>query len=119
MLDAAAAGEDVESDVQDVVGFVVRPMLLEQVQVAVDLLDELDFLGQEKDGPDAAGTEPTDATGMFVVDIGGGHHGYRPLRPGRIVEPFLNSPSSLLEGSLLAGSPLFSESSAHSKAPLF
>ena len=56
---------------------------------------------------------------MFVVDIGGGHHGYGPLGTGRIVESFLDSPSPFLEESLLACRAFFSESSAHSKAPLF
>ena len=37
---------------------------------------------------------------------------------GRIGEPFLDPPPSLLEESLLACRLLFSESSAHSKAPL-
>ena len=45
VLDPLAAGEDIEGDVQDVVGFVVREMPLEQVKIAVDLLDELDSSG--------------------------------------------------------------------------
>ena len=118
VFDALAAGEDIEGDVQDMVGFVVGQMPLEQVKIAVDILDESDLLSQEEEGPDAAGTEPADAIGMFVVDIGGGHHGYRPLRAGRIVESFLDSPSPFLEESLLACGPFFSESSTHSKAPL-
>src|SRR5262249_48886995 len=76
------------------------------------------LLSQEEEGTDATGTEPAGAGGRFVVDIGGGHQGYRPLRARRVVEPFLNSPSPLLEESLLACRSLFSESSAHSKAPL-
>ena len=61
VLDAQATGEDIEGDVQDVVGFVVGEMPLEQVELAVDLLDESDLLGQEEEGPDAAGTEPAGA----------------------------------------------------------
>ena len=118
VLDAQAPGEDVEGDVQDMVGFVVGEMPLEQVKLAVDLLDELDLLSQKKEGSDAAGTEPAGATGRFVMDVGGGHHGYRPLGSGRIGEPFLDPPPPLLEESLLACRLLFSESSAHSKAPL-
>src|SRR5262245_40766199 len=100
------------------VGFVVGEMPLEQVELAVDLLDEPDLLSQEEEGPDAPGTEPAGAPGRFVVDIGGGHHGYRPLGSGRIGEPFLNPPPPPLEESLLACRLLFSESRAHSKAPL-
>src|SRR6516165_4557746 len=102
MFDVLAAGEDIEGDVQDMVGFVVRLMPLEQLKIAVDILDEIDFLSQEEDSTDAAGTEATDAISMFVVDIGRRHHGYRPLGTGRIVESFLNSPSPFLEESLLA-----------------
>ena len=108
----------IEGDVQDMVGFVVRQMPLEQVKIAVDILDESDPLSQQEEGPDAAGTEPADAIGMFVVDVGRGHHGSWPLGAGRLVESFLDSPSPLLEESLLACGALFSESSTHSKAPL-
>jgi len=101
------------------VGFVVRQMPLEQMQSAVDFLVELDFLSQQEDGADATGTEPPHAISVFVMDVARGHHRYRPLGAGCIVESFLNSPSSFLAESLLAGLTFFSESSAHSKAPLF
>jgi hypothetical protein len=39
VLDAQAAGEEIEGDVQDVVGFVVGQMPLEEVELAVDLLE--------------------------------------------------------------------------------
>src|SRR6202789_3255334 len=118
VLDALAAGEDIERDIQDVVGFVVREMPLEQMKVAVDLLDELDSLSQQKNGADAAGAEPPDTISVFVMDIGRGHHGNGPCGARGIVEPFLNSPSTILEESLLACRGFSSESSTHSKAPL-
>ena len=88
------------------VGFVVGEMALEQLKLGVDIPDESKFLSQEEDGADAAGTEPR-ALGVFVMDIGGRHHGYRPLGSGRIVESFLDSPPPFLEESLLACRPLF------------
>src|SRR5262249_59620302 len=115
---AWGGGEDIEGDVEDMVGFVAGEIRLEEVERAVDLLGESELLSQEEDGPDAAGTEPAGARCRFVVDVGGGHHGYRPLGSGRIGEPFLDPPPPFLEGSLLACRLLFSESSAHSKAPL-
>jgi hypothetical protein len=93
-------------------------MPLEEMQVAVDLLDESDLLSQEKEGADASGTESPGAIGPFVVDIGGGHHGEGPLGPGSIVESLLDSPPSVLKGSLLACGAFFSDSGTHSKAPL-
>jgi hypothetical protein len=94
-------------------------MPFEQLKIAVDILDEVDFLSQEENGTDAASTEATDAISVFVVDIARRHHGYRSLGTGRIVESFFNSPSTFLKESLLACRTLFSESSTHSKAPLF
>ena len=82
VLNALAARDDIEGNVQDMVGFVIRQMPLEQVKVAVDVLDEVDFLSQQKDGSDATGAEPADAIGIFVVDIGRRHHGDRPLGSG-------------------------------------
>src|ERR1700722_12968919 len=101
------------------VRFVVGLMPFEQLKVAVDILDEVDFLSQEEHGTDAASTEATDTISMFIVDIARRHHRHRPLGTGRVVESFLNSPSPFLEESLLACRTFFSESSAHSKAPLF
>ena len=119
VLDSLAAGEDIERNVQDVVGFVVRKMALEQMEVAVDLFDKLESLSHQKNGADAAGAEPPNAVGVFVVDIGRGHHGYGPLGHRGIIQSFLNSPSTFLENSLLACRRFISESSSHSKAPLF
>ena len=90
------AGEDIEGDVQDVVGFVVGEMHLEQMKIVVDVVDQAGLLSQEEHGADAAGAEPLDAIGQFVVDIARGHHGYGPLGPRRIDQSFQNSPSPLL-----------------------
>ena len=119
VLDPLAAGEDVEGDIQDVVGFVIRKVPLEQLKIAVDLLDELDSLGHQNDGADAARAETPDTVGVFVVDIGRSHHGYGPLGHRRVIQSFLNSPSTFLENSLLACRRFISESSTHSEAPLF
>jgi len=69
VFDALAAGEDIEGNVQDMVGLVVRQMPLEQTKVAVDVLNEFDLLSQQKDGSDTAGTQAPDAVGVFVMDI--------------------------------------------------
>ena len=44
---------------------------------------------------------------------------YGSLGPGRLGESLLDPPPSFLEQSLLACGAFFSESSTHSKAPLF
>src|SRR5215469_8065765 len=94
-------------------------MPFEQVQVAVDLVDQVDVLRQQEKSADPAGAETAGAAGRLVVDVGRGHHGNGSLRDGRVIEPLLNSPSTLLEKSLLASRPFLSESSTHSKASLF
>ena len=56
VLDAVAAGQDVEGDVEDVVGFVIGEMALEEMEVAVDVADQADPAGQQEHGADAAGS---------------------------------------------------------------
>ena len=119
MFEPPAAGEEVQGDAQDVIGLVIGEVPLEQMELAIDLVDQVDLLSKQEDGADPTGTEATDAVSVFVVDISRGHHRYRPFGPRRIVESFLNSPSTFLEESLLACLAFFSDSSAHSKAPLF
>jgi hypothetical protein len=119
VFDPLAAGEDVEGDVQDMVRFVIRQMSFEKVEVPIDTVDQADRSSQHENGADAAGTEAFDATSIFIVDIGGGHHRFGSLVLADICEPEANSPSSLLKLSLLASQTLFSDSSTHSKAPLF
>ncbi len=107
VFDPVTASEDVEGDVQDVVGFVIGKMHLEQMKIVVDLADQADPVCQEKHGADAAGAEPLDAIGQFVMDIGRGHHGYGPLGPRQIDESLLNSSSPFLEILLLRASRFF------------
>ena len=57
VFDALAACEEIQCDVEHMVGFVVGQMPLEQMQGAVDLLVEFDLPSQEKEGADAPGTE--------------------------------------------------------------
>ena len=70
VLEALAAGEDVEGDVQDVVGFVIGEMALEEMEVVVDVADQAGAASQQEHGADAAGDEALDALGQFVVDVG-------------------------------------------------
>ena len=118
MFEALTTGDDVESDVQDMVGFVVRQMSFQKVEIPIDIVDQADLLNQEENGADIAGTEPFDAIGVLVVDIGDGHHGLGSLGLAHILEAEANSPPSILKDSLFASQTFFSESSTHSKASL-
>ena len=118
VLHTLAAGDDVEGDVQNMVRFVIRQMSLEKVEVPIDTVDQANRSSQHENGADTAGTDPFDAIGVFVVDMGGSHHGFGLLGLAYILEPQANSPSSFLKDSLLASQTLFSESSTHSKTSL-
>jgi hypothetical protein len=84
VFDPLATSEDVEGDVQDMVGFVVGQMTFEKAEVLVDIVDQADLLSQQENGADPAGTEAFDAIGVFVMDIRGGHHGFGSLGAGFI-----------------------------------
>ena len=107
MLDAAAAGEEVEGDVQDMVGFVIGQMPLEQMEIAVDVARSSPILlSQQEHGADAAGGEAADAIGQFVVDVGGGHHGLVAFGAGSIRDAVQDSPLAFAEESAVAFSRL-------------
>jgi hypothetical protein len=59
------------------VGFMVREVKLEQVQVAVDGRDQTDLLGQGMQDAQAAAGDATGTIGDLIVDVGGGEH--RPM----------------------------------------
>ena len=63
VLDAPAAGEDVEGDVQDVVGLVIGEVPLEQVEAVVDGGDQPGAAGDQEHGADAAGGQALGALG--------------------------------------------------------
>ena len=103
VFDPLAAGEDVEGDVQDVVGFVVGQMPLEEVEVGVDVVDQPDPASQQEHGADAAGAEALDAIGQLVVDVGGGHHGFVSRSgPGPILDAVEDPPLALVEDPAVA-----------------
>ena len=67
MLQAAAAGQEVVGDIEDVIALVIRQMPLQEVEVPVDVPDQSDLAGQEVDGPDAAGGDAPDLLGYLIV----------------------------------------------------
>jgi hypothetical protein len=61
MLDFLAAGQDVVGDIQDMVGFVIGQMPLEEMEIAVDIADQPGPASQQVDGTDSASGETLDA----------------------------------------------------------
>ena len=123
VLDPLAAGEDVEGDVQDVVGFVVGQMPLEEVEVVIDVADQSGPARQQEHGADAAGGEALDAIGQFVVDVGGGHHGLFAFGSGPILDAVEDPPLAFAKDPAVAFSAFLAvafsgflgDSSSHSK----
>jgi hypothetical protein len=58
-----------------VVGLVVGQVDLQEVQAAVDGVDQAQASGQQVDGADAAGADAAAAAGDLVMDVAGGEHG--------------------------------------------
>ena len=75
VFEAATAGQDVECDVQDMVGFVIGEMALEEMEVEVDGGDQAGGPCQQHHGADAADGQAVDTLAEFVVDVAGGDHG--------------------------------------------
>ena len=97
VFDPLAPGQDVERDVQDMVGFVIRQMSLEDVDHSVDRADQSGLAGQQEHGADAAGAESLDTIGQLVMDVGGGHHRLVAFRTGSILDAVEDSALAFVE----------------------
>src|SRR5262249_53748146 len=102
VFEPATAGADVEGEVQDMVGFVVGEMDLQELDVVVDGGDQAGPLGQQEHGPDAARGQTLDTLAEFVVDVAGGDHGVFPLGSGSMGDALAQPPLPLLEEPSLA-----------------
>ena len=88
VLEAVAASEHVERDVQDVIGLVVRQVELQQVQAPIDFIDQADPSRQLQHQADAAGDHPPSPVGHLVGDSNRPHHRARLRTPtARLSQP--------------------------------
>ncbi|MBE7456084.1 MAG: hypothetical protein HS102_05580 [Planctomycetia bacterium] len=87
IVQARAAAQTVVSDVQHVIGLVVRQMLLEQMQAAVDPLDQAGPQRQAVHQPDAALAQSPLFGRQFVVNVGCAEHRPGLFRPLPIAQP--------------------------------
>ena len=95
MLKLGAAGQDVQGDVQDMVGLVVGAMVFEQMQVVIDVSDQSSPACQQSmampPGPDRL-----DPIAQFVVDVVGGDHGGVHARDRAVFDAAEDSPLASL-----------------------
>jgi hypothetical protein len=75
VLKAGAVAKGVVGDVEDVVGFVVGQVNDQEVELAVNGVDEAELSCQGMDGADAAVSDAADAAGGLIVNVGGSEHG--------------------------------------------
>ena len=107
VLDAAASGEEVVGDGEDVVALEVGLMTLEEMEVVVEVFHQMEFLCHEVDGSDASGGDGSGAVGHFIVDVGSGHHGLMTFDTRLVYDA--------ASDSLLACGELAVDSGVHSK----
>jgi len=108
MLELVSPGQDVEGDVQDVIGFMVRQVPFEELKLLVERGDQPGPAGQQEHGTNTAAGQPPDPIGQFVLDVAGGDHGAFPLGPGTIFDA--------AENSVLALPQFVQDIGIHSKA---
>jgi hypothetical protein len=97
MFDVGAPSEDVEGDVEDVVGLVIGEVAFEEVKVAVDVTDQAGPARDQEHGAETTGTEAVDAAGEFVVDVGSSHHGVIAFGAGAVLDAIEDSLTTFAE----------------------
>ena len=109
VIEAGTVAQRVVGDVEDVVGFVVGEVELEQVEPLVDSLREVELADQQMDGADAAAGDGFCLGRGFVVDVAGGDDRIGRRCGDRPIEPSSNFP--------LAGGVMAVWNRFHSKSP--
>src|SRR5512142_2202284 len=103
VLQAAATGQEVVGDVQDVVTLVIRQVPLQEVEVPVDGLDQSGHAGQEVDGPDAAECDDPCPLGDLVVDVRGRHHRHGAFDAVLVLQAATDSPLATVQLAMDTG----------------
>jgi hypothetical protein len=99
VLQASAVTERVVGEVKDVVGFMVRQMNLEDVQLAVDGVNEAELPGQGVQGTNAAVANAANACRRFVMNVAGGEHGLATATEVGFVEAALDASLAVVKPS--------------------
>src|SRR5438105_7991383 len=107
MFEPLTSSQEVVGDIQVVITFVIRHVPLQGVGALGEVADQAESVGQEVDGPDAAGGDGPGAVADLVVDVRGGHHRPRALDAGLILDAAEDSP--------LASVQLAVDTGVHSK----
>ena len=90
-MEAIAVAKSVVGEIEDMIGFVVEHVNLEEMEFAINGVDKADALGEEMKGADAAVADAVHAIGDFVVDVAGGEDGAIGGAGFGFIEPTLDA----------------------------
>ena len=111
MLDLAAAGQDIEGNIQDVIGLVIGKVAFEEMELLIDVPDQSSPASEQQHGADATRPQSLDPLGEFVVNVVGSDHGGLAFGTRTILDASEDSPLALAE--------FVEDSRIHSKASVF
>jgi hypothetical protein len=69
VFDPLTSDQDVEGNVQNVIGFMIGTMAFQHVEVLVDIADQIDPPCQQQHRTNSTGGKVLNAIAEFVVDI--------------------------------------------------
>jgi hypothetical protein len=101
VLDSLAAGQEVVSEVEDVVGLEVGQVAFEQVEFVVEGVGQAEALDEELAGADASGVQATGLVADVVVDVA------VPEHPPALFSPLLLAQAAADAALAMAESPLY------------
>ena len=90
VLQTIAIAQGVVSQIEHMIGFVIRQMNLEKLESFVDGVNEADASGQQVKGAHAAVGDAMHALSDFVMDVAGAEHGMGTIAKFGFVEPVLD-----------------------------
>ena len=90
-MQAIAVTKGVVGEIEDMIGFVIEHVNLEEMEFAIDGIDEAETLGEEMKGADAAMADAVNAVGDFVVDVAGREDGSMAAVGFGFIEPALDT----------------------------
>jgi len=97
VLQTVAVAQSVIGDIEYMIGFVIGEMNLEQVQFAIDGVDESNASSQQVKRADAAVRDAVNAVGNFVVNVAGREDGPIAATGFAFVKPALKTALASVE----------------------
>jgi hypothetical protein len=96
VLQTSAIAEGVVGEVEDVVGFMVRQMDLQEVEFAINGRDKAELSSQGMESANAAVANAPDAGRSLVMDVAGGEARLAAAAEVGFVEAALDSPLAVV-----------------------